>query len=187
MLAQAILRLLSWQVVVNLPPGSKYVLVGAHHTSGWDLLFALLFKYATGIDYKFVAKDDLFRWPIGGLLRRFGGVPVNRRSRTGFVQQMIDIFDQSDSFVLAISPEGTRSKSKYWKTGFYYIALGAQVPIGMLFLDYGARVIGIGPNFIPSGDIEADFVQIREFYNGVQGLRPKAQGAIAIRPNDEKK
>ena len=92
---------------------------------------------------------------------------------------------QSDSFILAISPEGTRSKSHYWKTGFYYIALGAQVPIGLLFLDYGAKVLGVGPNFIPSGEIEADFEQIREFYDGIQGLRPEAQGEIEIRPNDQ--
>jgi 1-acyl-sn-glycerol-3-phosphate acyltransferase len=184
-LSQAILRLLSWQFVVNRPPGSKYVLVGAHHTSGWDLFYALLFKYATGIDFKFVAKDDLFRWPVGGLLRWFGGVPVNRRSRTGFVQQMVDIFNQSEAFILVISPEGTRSKSKYWKTGFYYIALGAKVPIGMVFLDYKEKIVGIGPNFMPSGDIEADFVQIRDFFSGIQGRRPEAQGEIAIRPKDQ--
>lgn len=161
-------------------------MVGAHHTSGWDLLYTLLFKFATGIDLKFVAKDDLFRWPVGGLLRRVGGVPVNRHSRTGFVQQMVDIFDEAEAFILAISPEGTRSRSKYWKTGFYYIALGAKVPVGMLFLDYGTKTVGLGPHFIPSGDIEADFNPIRTFYDGVQGRRPEAQGQIEIRPNDQK-
>jgi 1-acyl-sn-glycerol-3-phosphate acyltransferase len=180
-IARTILRLLSWKLDVIYPESPKFVLVGAPHTSGWDLLFALLLMHGAGIKMYWVGKDTIFRWPLGILMRWLGGIPVNRRSRNNFVQQVVDIFDQSDELVIAIAPEGTRSNAKYWKTGFYYIALGAGVPIALGFIDYGGKAVGVGPTVIPSGDIEADFVRIKEFYTGIEGKNPELQGEIKTR------
>jgi 1-acyl-sn-glycerol-3-phosphate acyltransferase len=83
--------------------------------------------------------------------------------------------------IIAIAPEGTRGKADYWKTGFYYIALGAGVPIALGFIDYGERVVGIGPCLYPSGDIQTDFVRLNEFYGGVTGRHPEKQGEIRIK------
>jgi 1-acyl-sn-glycerol-3-phosphate acyltransferase len=179
-LASAILRLLSWKLEVTWPAAAKYVLIGAPHTSGWDLLYTLLFKHATGIQLRWVGKDGLFRGPLGSLLRRLGGIPVNRRTSHNFVQQMVDAFNQRDDLVLTIAPEGTRGKAEYWKTGFYYIALGAGVPIAMGFVDYRQKVVGIGPTIFPSGDIHADFAPIKAFYIKKTGRRPELQGEPKI-------
>jgi 1-acyl-sn-glycerol-3-phosphate acyltransferase len=154
--------------------------MGAPHTSGWDLFYTLLLKYGAGIEMHWVGKDTLFRWPLGVLLRWLGGIPVNRRSRNNFVQQVVDIFDQQDELVVALAPEGTRSKTKYWKTGFYYIASGAQVPIALGFIDYENRTVGIGPTLVPSGDIQADFQQIKDFYAGINGRHPELQNEARI-------
>jgi 1-acyl-sn-glycerol-3-phosphate acyltransferase len=179
-LAKVILRLVSWKLDVTHPPAPKYVLIGAPHTSGWDLFYALLLKYGSGIEMHWMGKDTLFRWPLGVLLRWLGGIPVNRRSRNNFVQQVVDVIDKLDEVVIAMAPEGTRSKTKYWKTGFYYIASGADVPIALGFIDYGNRVVGIGPTLTPSDDIQADFQQIKAFYAGIDGRYPELQGEARI-------
>jgi len=183
LLARAILKMLSWRldVITHGPP--KYVLIGAPHTSGLDLFFAILLMHATGIKLHWVAKDTLFRWPISGIMRWLGGIPVNRRSKNNFVQQIVDIFNRHDELIIAIAPEGTRSKADYWRTGFYYIALGAGVPIAMGFIDYREKVVGIGPMFFPGGDIHADFVQVQAFYDGKTGRRPGKKGDIKLRPD----
>lgn len=180
-LAQAFLRLISWQVKVNLPESPRYVLVGAPHTSGWDLLFALLLMQTAGIKLHWIGKDTLFRWPLGGVMRWLGGIPVDRRKRNNFVQQVVEVFDLSDEFVVAIAPEGTRSAADHWKTGFYYIALGARVPIALAYIDSRERTVGIGPAFMPSGDLHADFELIKQFYGAKRGLRPDLQGEIKLR------
>lgn len=181
LLARAFLRLIAWRVGVNLPESPKYVLVGAPHTSGWDLLLALLFMQAAGIKLHWIGKDSLFRWPLGGAMRWLGGIPVDRRRRSNFVDQVVEVFDRSEDFVVAIAPEGTRSKSDYWKTGFYYIALGAGVPIALGYIDSREKTVGIGPSLTPSGDLQADFALIKKFYAGKQGVRPDLQGEVKLR------
>jgi 1-acyl-sn-glycerol-3-phosphate acyltransferase len=181
-LARWILRKISWKLDVQLPDSQKFVLVGAPHTSNWDLFYALLFQYGAGIEFHWIGKDILFRGPWAGLMRWLGGIPVVRRSRNNFVDQIVKVFDQHDKLVIAIAPEGTRRKSDYWKTGFYYIALGAKVPIALGYLDYPNKVVGIGSYFIPSGDIQSDFAIIKEFYKDKRGKFPKMQGSIQLRP-----
>lgn len=180
-LARLLLRMRAWRLEINLPASEKYVLLGAPHTSSWDLLYALLLQHAAGIKMHWIGKDDLFRWPINGLMRWLGGIPVNRRSRNNFVQQVVDIFNHSKELVVVIAPEGTRTATQYWKTGFYHIAFGAKVPIAMGFIDYRTRTLGIGPSIIPSGDIRLDFNKIRAFYSGIRGKRPEKQGEIRLR------
>lgn len=180
-LARAILRLVGWRVEDRLPDSKKYVLIGAPHTSNWDFFFMLLFRAALGIQAHWAAKDSFFRGPWGALLKRMGGIPVNRRSRNNFVDQIVAAFRQCEEMILVIAPEGTRSMVGYWKSGFYHMALGAGVPIALGFLDYGRRVGGVGATLMPTGDIQADFAVIRQFYTGIAGRHPHRQGEIKLR------
>jgi 1-acyl-sn-glycerol-3-phosphate acyltransferase len=179
-LAKAILRLKSWKLDITLPPVSKYVLIGAPHTSNWDLFYALLLLHAAHIQPRFIAKHTLFRQPLGTLMRWLGGIPVNRLARHNFVQQVVEAFNRVEELVIAIAPEGTRSLSQYWKSGFYYIAQGAGVPIALGYIDYPRKMVGIGPTIWPTGDIQADFRLIRAFYTGKQGKHRHLQGGITL-------
>jgi 1-acyl-sn-glycerol-3-phosphate acyltransferase len=181
-LAMATLRLKSWKLDVHMPVAPKFVLVGAPHTSSLDLFYALLLSHGTGIKMHWIGKDSLFRWPLGGAMRWLGGIPVKRNSGQNFVTQMVNVFNKMEKLVVAIAPEGTRGKADHWKTGFYYIALGAGVPIALGFVDYKERTVGIGPSLQPSGDIHADFEQIKSFYAGKTGRHPHLQGETRIRP-----
>lgn len=182
MLADAVLSLISWQLDVTLPKANKYVLVGAPHTSGLDLFYTLLLKLSTGIELKWVGKDALFKGPLGIVMRWLGGIPVNRKTRNNFVDQVVELFSQHEHLVIAVAPEGSRGKTAYWKTGFYYIALGANVPVALGYIDYRKRVVGIGPAIHPSGDIQADFSIIKNFYSGITGRHPHKQGEIQLKP-----
>ncbi len=184
-LSRLILRLVGWTVEVNLPASPKYVLVGAFHTSNWDFILALLATWAMGIRIHWIGKDALFRGPMGWIMRRLGGFPVDRRSRHNYVQQMVEHFTVRDELILVITPEGTRGKTPYWRTGFYYIALGAQVPIALGYVDYKRRMAGIGASFMPTGDIHADMEVIRTFFANKTPKFPQNAGAIALRPASE--
>ena len=172
-----------WQVQIQLPP-PRCVIIGAPHTSGWDLPLTLLLMLSGNLKLRWVGKDTLFRGPLGWLLRALGGIPVNRRSRLNFVDQMVAAFQANEALMIAILPEGTRQRGSHWKTGFYYIALGADVPIVMGYADYRRRIVGLGPTLRPTGDIAADFATIRAFYADIVGRHPERQSAIEIRPAD---
>ena len=176
-----ILRLLGWKVEANAPAVDKYVLVGAPHTSNWDFLLALLAMPAMGIRFNWVAKHTLFIQPLGFFLRLLGGIPVDRRASSGFVNKAVELFNKRARLTLTISPEGTRSRTEYWKTGFYQIALQARVPIALGYIDYKKKVLGIGASFRPSGDIEKDFKIVRKFYRDKTGMHPELQGVIKPR------
>jgi 1-acyl-sn-glycerol-3-phosphate acyltransferase len=179
----AIAAVAGWQVRVQ-PPPPRCVVIGAPHTSGWDLPLTLLLMLAAGLKLRWIGKDTLFRGPTGWLLRALGGIPVNRRSRSNFVEQMVAAFRANEPLMLAIMPEGTRSSTPYWKTGFYYIALNSGVPIVLGYGDYRRRVVGLGPSLQPTGNIQADFETIRAFYTGITGRHPERQGAIQLRQAD---
>ncbi len=184
-LARAIVKLIGWKTEANLPPTPKYVLVGAFHTTNWDFVLAILLTWAIGIDIHWVGKDSLFRGPMGWVMRRLGGIPVDRRSRHNYVQQIVDSFDARDELIVTVTPEGTRGKTAYWRTGFYYIALGAHVPIALGYVDYKRRMGGIGGYFMPTGDIYADMEIIRAFFADKTPKFPEKAGAIALRPSAE--
>jgi 1-acyl-sn-glycerol-3-phosphate acyltransferase len=179
--ARAVLRLFGWRVEDHRPECKKYVLIGAPHTSNWDFVYMLLFRAALGLRVHWAGKDTFFRGPWGALWKKIGGIPVNRRSRSNFVDQIVATFRQREEMILVVAPEGTRSMVGYWKSGFYYMAVGAGIPIAMGFLDYARKVGGIGPSFYPTGDIHTDFVAIREFYAGITGRHPHRQGEIKLR------
>ncbi|MBN1454492.1 MAG: lysophospholipid acyltransferase family protein [Anaerolineales bacterium] len=179
-LAHFILRLIGWRTHVIHPHTSRYVLIGAPHTSNWDFGLMLLLMAAEQLPIRFMGKDSLFRGPLGPLMRSLGGIPVNRRERTRLVDQIAAKFEEYDDLIIGIAPEGTRSKTSHWRTGFYYIALKARVPIAMAYLDYGNKIIGVGSNFMPCGDLKADFEIIRKFYTGIVGKNPNKQGEIVL-------
>ncbi len=170
----AFLKLTGWKIVGQLPADArKSVFIAAPHTSNWDLPYTLMVAFALRLNIYWMGKAQIFRWPFGPLMRWLGGVAVQREQANNLVAASVQALQTSDGPVqLVVPPEGTRSKVRYWKTGFYYIALGAQVPIVMSFMDYGNKVSGLGPAFVPTGDIEADMVAIKAFYAPFKGKNP---------------
>jgi len=164
----------------ELPKINKYVIIVAPHTSDWDLFYGIILAYAMKLDTIYVAKKELFRWPFFLLMRRSGGIPVDRASHTHFVEYMASQFEKSEKFVLAMAPEGTRHKKDCWKSGFYYIALKAQVPIQLAFIDYERKTGGAGPLIYPKGDLKKDMEVIRNFYLTVKGKYPEKASSVII-------
>ena len=180
-LARGLLKLLGWSVHFTDPGTRRFVLIVAPHTSNWDFPLGLLAGWQLTLDPKFMAKHTLFRWYSGWLFRALGGIPVYRAEAGDRIQQMANRFVEADHLVLTITPEGTRSRADHWKSGFYHIARTAEVPVVMAAFDYGRKTVTVGGAFHPTGDIEADFEQIRAYYEGVQGRYPEQQGRIAPR------
>ncbi len=170
----AFLKLTGWKVVGQLPPnGRASVLIAAPHTSNWDLPYTLMVAFALRLNIYWMGKEQIFKPPFRGLMMWLGGIPIRRESANNVVAASVAALQAADGpLQLVVPPEGTRSKARYWKTGFYYIATGAQVPIVMAFMDYGRKVSGLGPVFEPTGDIEADMVAIKAFYAPFQGKNP---------------
>jgi 1-acyl-sn-glycerol-3-phosphate acyltransferase len=175
------LRLAGWCVVLAEPVPRRAVVVFYPHTSNWDFLVGLAAKAVMGIDVRWVGKHTLFETPLARWFVRCGGMPVNRSDPAGIVDELAARFASETDFVLAITPEGTRRRTAYWKTGFHRIALAAQVPIGLAFLDRPSRTIGIGAWMTPSGDAAADLDAIRAFYAGKRGWTPGNAGDIRFR------
>jgi 1-acyl-sn-glycerol-3-phosphate acyltransferase len=157
--------------------------IAAPHTSNWDLPVLLSLAFALGVKASWLGKHTLFRRPFGFLFRWMGGIPVYRSASKNMVAQSVEMFRNSEKLILTIPPEGTRSKVSYWKSGFYYIALGAEVPIAMAFIDYKRKTSGVGPTLYPTGDIEADMEVIRNFYANVTAKYPDKAGLPELAPN----
>ena len=162
-----------WTAIGTPPPGGRYVLIAAPHTSNWDFVYFLGLVNALGLDARFMAKDSLFRWPLGRFMRDMGGIAIDRKHRRNVVQAMIEEFGRRDRFVLTIAPEGTRSAVTQWRTGFYQIALGAGVPMVVGLMDYGTRTGGLGPTIMPTGDYAADMRRIAQVYRSVTPKHPE--------------
>ena len=152
-----------------MPDEPKLVAIVAPHTSNWDFPLGLLVKWALGLRASFLGKHTLFRAPLGWLMRRWGGIPVDRRSANNVVSQMVDEFRRRKALLLVIAPEGTRKHVADWKTGFYHIADGARVPIVCVAFDWGRRVIRFGPTVWPSGDVDREVTELRRTFDGVRG------------------
>ncbi len=175
------LRLMGWTLRGQKPAYKKYLILAAPHTSNWDVPLMLAMSYVYGVRLSWIGKHSLFRGPWGLLLRRVGGVPVDRRARHNAVQQMVDEFADREEFCLAITPEGTRGRADYWKSGFYHIALGAGVPIVLGLLDYREKVGGLFEAIHATGDVRADMDRIRAFYMTAAGKHPQDFGPVRMR------
>jgi 1-acyl-sn-glycerol-3-phosphate acyltransferase len=180
-IGKAWLRAFGWSVAGGKPDVTKAVIVAAPHTSNWDLPFMLAVSYALEIDIAWIGKHTIFAPPFGSLMRLLGGIPVDRRSRNNAVAAAVDVFRERDELLLVVPPEGTRKRAARWKTGFYYIAVGAEVPIVLGFLDYEKKQGGLGHVFKPTGKIDADMDAIRAFYAGIKGKVPGQTTDVALR------
>ena len=172
-LSRLILRLLGWQIEGKAPAAPKYVLIAAPHTSNWDFPFTLMVCFALRMPVYWMGKASLFPPVLGGIMRWLGGIPVERSRQGNLVQSTVDAFQRSARLTVIIPPEGTRSKVTHWKTGFYYIAQGAGLPIALGFLDFKRKLAGVERLFEVTGDIEADMVKIQAFYAHITGKNPR--------------
>jgi len=167
----AFLKLTGWTVEGALPPqAAKSVFIAAPHTSNWDLPYTLMVAFVLRLNPYWMGKHTLFKAPFGPLMRWLGGIAVNREQSHNLVAAAAQSLREADGPVqLIVSPEGTRHHTRYWKTGFYYIAQTAQVPIVMAYIDYSAKRSGLGPLFQPTGEVQADMARIKTFYAPFKG------------------
>jgi 1-acyl-sn-glycerol-3-phosphate acyltransferase len=170
-LSVGFLKLAGWKIQGTLPPGAeKSVLIAAPHTSNWDLPYTLMVAFSLRLTVYWMGKEQIFRFPFRGLMMWLGGIPVQREKSNNLVAASVEaIKAASGPLQLVVPPEGTRSKTRYWTTGFYHIAVGAQVPIVMAYMDYEKKISGLGPVFEPTGNLEADMAQIKAFYANFKG------------------
>lgn len=172
-LSQWILRLAGWKIIITTKEPQKSIICVAPHTSNWDFIVGKLSYWATNRKASFLIKSSWFVFPFGSMFAAMGGVPVDRSKRTSVTDQMAEEFKKRDKFHLAITPEGTRSLRQKWKMGFYHIALKANVPIELAYIDYKKKEMGIKEIFVPTGDEVADIKHIREYYRDVNARFPE--------------
>lgn len=168
-LSMLVLRLLGWKIKGSFPDLPKFVAIAVPHTSNWDFFYTLLAVFAMKGKIYWMGKDAIFKKPFRGIFRWLGGIPVDRSKSNNLVGQIVESYNNSEKLVVTIPPTGTRKKVMRWKTGFYYIALGANVPIVLGFMDYPSKTTGFGPAFYPTGDIESDLKNMSAFYKGMKG------------------
>ncbi len=167
--SRGLLRLAGWKVQGELPNIPKYVLIAAPHTSNWDFYFTLLMAFHYRLKIYWMGKNTLFSSWRGPIMRWLGGISVDRSAKQSLVQRTIDAFNEAEKLTVVIPPEGTREKVRYWKSGFYHIANGANVPIVLGYLNFPKKEGGLGPIFTPTGDFDKDLEEIRSFYLQIEG------------------
>jgi 1-acyl-sn-glycerol-3-phosphate acyltransferase len=172
-LSRAVLHLSGWRIEGRLPEGvSKCVMIAAPHTSNWDLPYTLMTAFVLRLNIYWMGKASIFRPPFGPLMRWLGGIAVQREQVGNLVAASVAALRAADGPVqLIVPPEGTRGKTRHWKTGFYYIAVGAELPILLAYMDYAQKRAGLGAVFVPTGDIDADMQRIKAFYAPFRGKR----------------
>lgn len=167
--ARAVLRLAGWKLRGAFPNRGKLLLLAVPHSSAWDVIWGMLIKLAAGMDIKFMAKHELFFFPLGALLSALGAIPVDRHAAHGVVGAMVELFASGERVWVVLAPEGTRKRQDHWRTGFWHIARAAQVPVCCIALHYPDREFSVGPIFEMSADIDADIARLRAFYAPFQG------------------
>jgi 1-acyl-sn-glycerol-3-phosphate acyltransferase len=179
-LSALLLRLGGWRAEGGPPAVAKYVVIAAPHTSNWDFIWVLAFAGYYGMRIRWIGKHTLFRWPYGWIMRRLGGISVERDRRQSLVKQMADKFADLDALALVVPVEGTRGHVSHWKSGFYHIARTAGVPIAMSYLDYSRKRGGFGPLLVPTGDVPRDMDKLRAFYADKLGKYPHLTSPIRL-------
>ncbi|RLA44656.1 MAG: acyltransferase [Gammaproteobacteria bacterium] len=184
--ARWLLQITGWQFEGARPDYDRYVLIAAPHTSNWD--FALMLAFAAAFDIKvtWMAKHNLFFWPMGWFMRAMGGMPIIRHKNTNVVDSMVEIFKTASQLVLVVPTEGTRERTEHWKSGFYHIARQAGVPIVPSFLDFSRKRGGFGPPLETTDDARADMQYFRDFYTGMKGKFPDKFGPIRLREEEDR-
>jgi 1-acyl-sn-glycerol-3-phosphate acyltransferase len=179
-LVEKALKLMGWETDNHWPENlSQCVMIAAPHTSNWDALYARLALKALGVNVRITIKDSYMQFPLGPFVRAMGGIGIDRRPkqagepRPSMVQVMTDLFKQHPELVMLVTPEGTRARQEQWKTGFYYVAVNAGVPIALAYMDYEHKKAGVGKIIHPTGNFEEDMAEIMDFYAGIQAKFPE--------------
>lgn len=181
-LALRALHALGWTMRYKPLPGPHGVMIVYPHTSNWDFPIGVLAKWALGLPLRWLAKESLFQGPLGGIMRRLGGLPVERSASTGATARLAEQIRASDWFWLAIAPEGTRGYRPHWKSGFYHLAVAARVPVVMVYFDWATKELGVVDSIRLTGDLEADMNAIAAVYEGREGLRPDLAAPVRLAP-----
>lgn len=177
--ARGVLRLTRWRLVGTMPRTG--ILVGAPHTSNWDWVAFILIAWANGARPKVLVKQSFFKGPLAWVMRATGGIALDRANPGATIRALLEDAKEADSFLLCIAPEGTRGKGEFWKPGFYRIAEQTSLPIALGFVDGPTRTLGMGPTFVPSGDVVTDMDLVRAFYADKQGINPELRTEPRLR------
>ncbi len=177
-----IYKLNTWKIEDTLPNDLKMIVILAPHTTNWDFLIMLTAAYSLRIKPQWLGKHTMFKGPLGWFYKILGGIPIDRTKKSNAVEQIVKVINERDQIVIGIAPEGTRSKTKYWKSGFYHIALMAKVPIHFAYIDFPSKTAGVTGGFMPSGDIDADLKIIQNFFADKRGKFPEKTGEIQFKP-----
>ncbi len=180
-LGRGYLRAIGWKIEGEVPAVPRFVAIAAPHTSYWDFPHMMAFGFATGQYISFLMKASMFVGPLGVLLRRMGGIPVDRSGAFGMVESVVREFESRSTLTVVIAPEGSRSRRDHWKSGFYQIAVKAGVPIALGYMDYARKAVGYGPLLTPSGDEREDAARLAAFYRDKRGRYPEKQSTPSLR------
>lgn len=179
-------RLLGWTFTDPLPDEPKMVVISGPHTSNWDGIVLWMAVLIYRVEVTAMAKDTLFKIPLAGwFFRRMGGLPIDRSKAMGVVDQMVALFSERDHLLLVVPAAGTRKKQDHWKSGFYWVAHKAQVPIGLSYMDYDNKRAGFFGTLRTTGDVTADMDRIREAYRDIRGKNPQDRSTIRLRDEGE--
>lgn len=176
------LRLIGWRCEGRPPEVERCVMVAFPHTSNWDLVFLFCYGILCDVPLCFAIKQSAMRGWLGRFLTYMGGIPIDRSQHHSQVHQLASAIQSRPRILLCVTPEGTRKRASYWKTGFYVTALEAGVPLFLAFVDGQRKAFGTGPLVVPSGDIYADMKKIRDFYGDIRGIYPDQTSPIEVKP-----
>ena len=170
-----ILRLFGWRILNEYPKEvRKSIIIAIPHTSNWDFPLGILTKWAIGEDVKYLIKSSVFKFPYGWIFKALGGFPVDRSKSNNFVDQVVQLFNEKEEFIINIAPEGTRKKTEKLKTGFYYIALNAKIPLVLISFDWENKELNFSRPIYVTGDYGKDIQKLKAFYKGIKGKIPEA-------------
>ena len=166
-------KVCGWTKEVSVSHPKKYIICLAPHTSNWDFVLGQLYSHADGVKINFLMKKEWFFFPLGALFRRLGGIPVNRQKKGSMTDVLAETAQQSEGVRLCVTPEGTRKSNPEWKKGFYYIALKAGLPILLYGVDYERKLIQCTKVVVPTGDIDREMAEIKEYFKNFKGKHPE--------------
>lgn len=176
-----VMWLAGWRVEGEVPPANKMIVIAAPHTSNWDLIFLLGAAFTLNLSINWLGKDSLFRGPLGLILRFTGGIPIDRSRSNNMVSNLAQDIRDGDGCAIVVPPSGTRGYTEYWKSGFYWIAKEADIPLVCGYLDYARKVAGLGLSFVPSDSVKADMDRLRAFYEPIAAKFPAKKSTIRLR------
>ena len=179
--SRAVLRLFGWKLLGSPCSDMRSVIVAAPHTSNWDFIYFILAAWSLKAPVRWMGKKEMFPTPVAWLFKRMGGIPIHRGIAGGVVGQMVDAFAGGGPMAVVITPEATRKRVNYWKSGFYRIATEAEVPIVFGILDSENKRVGIVEGFMPTGDVVHDMDLVRKNYENIRGIHPENFGPIRLK------